>query len=248
MKDLVSHLHEHLLVPVIAKIRVYSELEPTLEYAKHVVDSGAQLLTVHGRTREMKGQLAGFASWPKIKAVTDTIKDRLPVFANGGMPGVQEVEPCIEGTGVDGVMTAEGNLYNPMMFSPLNAIEGRRYFEGLPETMRVALSECDGQLQGEWNRERAAYAPSTWLANQYLAIVKTLPSTETNGSAIKGHLFKLFRPVFAADKHLDLREQLSRIGGKALSRADKVAPFEAVVDEMRRRLLVRLLVPVCVPP
>jgi tRNA-dihydrouridine synthase 1 len=189
--------------------------------------------------REAKGRLAGFASWPKIKAVTDLLGKRVPVLANGGVPSAQEVESCMEETGTVGVMSAEGNLYNPMIFSPSNAAGGREYRRCLPVEMQEALLRCEEQLVGEWDRDQAAYAPATYLASQYLAVVRTLPSTRTSSSAIKGHLFKLFRPTWAAGKHLDLRETLGRAGGgRKHTYEERVQQYQDFVDEMLRRYQV----------
>ncbi|SGY16639.1 BQ5605_C012g06935 [Microbotryum silenes-dioicae] len=241
IKSMISHLHEHLAIPVIAKLRVFPTLDKTLDYASLVYLSGAQLVTVHGRTREAKGRLAGFASWPKIRSVVDLLSPRVPVLANGGVPSAEEVEPCLAETGAKGIMSAEGNLYNPMIFSPVNAKAGRDYFAQLPQEMRLAISRCDEQFEAgvEWDRDMAAYAPSTWLAAQYLAIVSTIPHTKTSISAIKAHLFKLFRPVWAVERHLDMRELLGRAGGRrSLDYQAKLTEYQEIVNEFVRRFKV----------
>ncbi|KAI8826451.1 hypothetical protein BJ741DRAFT_631238 [Chytriomyces cf. hyalinus JEL632] len=87
-------LHENLNVPVTCKIRVFPE-------------------TVHGRTREMKGHKTGIADWEQIRAVKAALD--IPVFANGNICYFEDVEACMKATGCDGVMTAEGNLYNPAL-------------------------------------------------------------------------------------------------------------------------------------
>lgn len=51
---LIKTLHENLNIPVTAKIRVFPDRQKTLDYAKMVLDAGAQFLTVHGRLREQK--------------------------------------------------------------------------------------------------------------------------------------------------------------------------------------------------
>ena len=209
-----------------AKIRCFPTLSKTLEYASHVYSSGPQILTIHGRTREMKGQLTGLASWSKIKKVVELVQPKIPVLANGAVPGLEQVEECLEQTGANGLMSAEGNLYNPMLFNPSNSNQGRQYLSQLPSPMKEAIEGCDGQLEGEWDILEAAYAPATFLASQYLSIVLTIPGqTETSTSAIKAHLYKMFRPVWQEGKHLEMREKLGKAGARGLDYREKVMEY-----------------------
>ncbi|KAF9182240.1 hypothetical protein BGZ51_004858 [Haplosporangium sp. Z 767] len=118
VSSLVSTLHKHLPIPVTAKIRVFPEVEKTIAYAKMVVESGAQILAVHGRLKDMRGSRTGLADWEKIRLVQEAVGHLVPVIANGNIMYHEDLARCLEQTGCAGVMSAEGNLYNPGIFTP----------------------------------------------------------------------------------------------------------------------------------
>ena len=78
-------LSVELRVPVTAKIRLFDDMDTTLRYAKMIHDAGVSMLTVHGRTRVMKGQYSGNADLHAIARIRDAFRD-IPIIANGKHP------------------------------------------------------------------------------------------------------------------------------------------------------------------
>ncbi|KAK8041935.1 hypothetical protein PG993_006458 [Apiospora rasikravindrae] len=129
---LINNLHNNLSIPVTAKIRVLETKEQTLAYAQNVLNAGASIITVHGRRREQKGHLTGVADWSFIRYLRENLPKDTVIFANGNILQPGDVDKCLEATGADAVMSAEGNLSDPAIFgaAPPVGQEGREYWRG----------------------------------------------------------------------------------------------------------------------
>ena len=106
-------------IPVTVKTRLGwcgSDAEP-VAWCRQLEDSGAQLLTLHGRTREhgFKGQ----ANWEAIAAVKRAL--RIPVIANGDINSPDDALRCLQVTGADGVMVGRGTMGSPWLVGQIDA-------------------------------------------------------------------------------------------------------------------------------
>ena len=130
--ELINKLHTNLDVPVTAKMRILETREKTLEYAKVILSAGASVITVHGRQRDQKGHKTGLADWSMLRYLRENLPPDTVIFANGNILQHEDIERCLQETGADGVMSAEGNLYNPAIFAKAPAVgsEGREYWRG----------------------------------------------------------------------------------------------------------------------
>ncbi|KAF1935201.1 FMN-linked oxidoreductase [Clathrospora elynae] len=130
--SMIRKLHQELDVPVTAKMRVLETPEKTLAYAKTLLDAGASIITVHGRRREQKGHNTGLADWKMIRHLRENLPKDTVLFANGNILQHEDIAACLEATGADGVMSAEGNLYDPTIFAapPPVGQEGGEYWRG----------------------------------------------------------------------------------------------------------------------
>jgi nifR3 family TIM-barrel protein len=84
------------------------------EFACAMVEAGAAMITVHGRTRAQG--FTGKADRGIIKKVRDAVPRHVPVVGNGDVVTVDDYFRMREETGCDAVMIGRGALGNPWLF------------------------------------------------------------------------------------------------------------------------------------
>ena len=85
------------------------------EFAKMCEDSGADMICVHGRTRDK--MYSGEVNFKEIAAAKNAVK--IPVIANGGIFTPEDADFLMDKTGADGVMIARGAMFNPWLFAEI---------------------------------------------------------------------------------------------------------------------------------
>ena len=89
------------------------------QFAKMCEDSGADMISIHGRTRDKI--YAGEVNFGAIAAAKQAVN--IPVIANGGVFSKKDAEELFEKTGADGVMVARGAMYKPWLFAEITGLE-----------------------------------------------------------------------------------------------------------------------------
>ena len=113
-------------VPVTVKCRLGWDKGSinVLDFTKRMEDSGAAMVTVHGRTRSML--YTGVADWDTIRKVKDQLS--IPVIANGDITGGEAAVKCMNWTGADGLMIGRSVFGDPWIFEEVNtALAGKEY-------------------------------------------------------------------------------------------------------------------------
>ncbi len=120
VRTVVSAVPEN--VPVTVKHRAgwddYSRNAP--EFACAMVEAGAKMITVHGRTRSQG--FSGTCDLQIIRDVRQMVPRHIPVVGNGDVVDVQGYQRMKEVTGCDAVMIGRGAQGNPWLFARLRAI------------------------------------------------------------------------------------------------------------------------------
>jgi nifR3 family TIM-barrel protein len=89
------------------------------EFACRLVDAGAAMITVHGRTRAQG--FSGSARMEPIAAVRAALPREIPVIGNGDVKDVEAHDRMKRETGCDAVMIGRGAMGNPWLFRTLAA-------------------------------------------------------------------------------------------------------------------------------
>ncbi|HIK37961.1 MAG TPA: tRNA dihydrouridine synthase DusB [Geminocystis sp. M7585_C2015_104] len=134
-------------VPVTVKTRIgWSDEEINiLDFARRMEDAGADMITIHGRTRQQG--YSGKARWDIIAQVKEKLS--IPVIANGDIFSVEAAISCLQVTNADGVMCSRGTLGYPFLVGEIDYFF--RTGKLLPSpTVKERLQCAKDHLRGLW--------------------------------------------------------------------------------------------------
>jgi nifR3 family TIM-barrel protein len=113
--------------PVTVKFRtgITDDAPVTRDFAVMAEDSGASLITIHGRSKT--AIYSGPCNYSEIAKAKSAVK--IPVIANGGIFTENDANVMMNETGADGVMLARGALENPFLISKLTGVDSKLTFQ-----------------------------------------------------------------------------------------------------------------------
>ena len=142
-------------VPVTVKCRLGWDKGNlnVLDFTKRMEDSGAAMVTVHGRTRAML--YSGTADWDYIRKVKDQLS--IPVIANGDIVDAQSALRCLKWTGADGIMIGRATFGDPWIFAEVRAaLDGNMDYQRPVLKDRIALAVRQFELSEQDHGEHIA--------------------------------------------------------------------------------------------
>jgi tRNA-dihydrouridine synthase B len=92
----------------------------TRDFAVACQDAGADMIAIHGRTRDKI--YSGPVAFDEIAKAKSAVT--IPVIANGGVLSKEDADELTAKTGADGIALARGAMYNPFLFADILGISG----------------------------------------------------------------------------------------------------------------------------
>ena len=142
--ELVKRISSAVKIPVSVKTRIgWSDKDKNIkEFLLRLQDAGANMFTIHGRTREQG--FNGKADWPFIRELKEGLE--IPVIANGDIYNANDAIECLKITKADGIMIGRGVLGTPWIIGEIDsALKGLQDFKKptTEEKLRLIIEHID---------------------------------------------------------------------------------------------------------
>ena len=136
---IVKKVSKAISIPLTVKIRLgwCETTSNPIPFALGLQEAGAQLITVHGRTRSQG--FSGIADWESIAKIKNSLD--IPIIANGDIKDSKDAIKCLEITNADGVMIGRASMGAPWLVGQIDEeLKNKKTFRSPDAKMKVSLS------------------------------------------------------------------------------------------------------------
>lgn len=163
MAKMLSAVRKAVKIPLTLKIRAGwdSKNRNALEIAKIAEESGVEMLTVHGRTRQ--DAYRGFSDWELISEVASQIK--IPVVGSGDVVCAESAKKALN-SGVAGIMIGRAALSNPWVFTEISSGINSLPYNSPPAIATIEVLLEYMKLLNQYLTEKAAIGRLKQLTSQ----------------------------------------------------------------------------------
>lgn len=150
--ELVKRVSKAVKIPVTVKTRLgWNNKEENIEeFLLSLQDSGAGMITLHGRTR--KEGFSGKADWNMIGRMKKLLE--IPLIANGDIRNPNDALNCFKMTNADGLMIGRGILGSPWKIGEIDyAIKKLKGFKepNIEEKLLLIIEHLDELIKEKGN-------------------------------------------------------------------------------------------------
>ena len=138
-QTIVKEVAKAISIPLTVKIRLgwCETTSDPISFALGLQEAGAQLITVHGRTR--KQGFSGSSNWEAIAKIKKSLD--IPVIANGDIKNTKDAIKCLEITNADGVMIGRASMGAPWLVGQIDEeLHNQKTFRTPDAKMKISLS------------------------------------------------------------------------------------------------------------
>ena len=116
-REIFQQVRRSISIPMTVKMRLgwNSHSINVVEIAHMAQEEGAQMVVVHGRTREEAYR--GKSHWEMVRPVSEALS--IPVLVNGDILTRDDARRALELSGADGIMVGRGLLRNPWLLQQI---------------------------------------------------------------------------------------------------------------------------------
>lgn len=117
--EMVQKMKAAIKVPLTAKMRLgWDDPKTCLDFAPRMEDAGAELITIHGRTKAQG--YSGVADWEMVGRVKKRLS--VPLLVNGDIHAPEDAVRAMEISGADGILVARGALGAPWKLAQMQEL------------------------------------------------------------------------------------------------------------------------------